>query len=729
MRAIWVLGGVLLCGIMMMQVTSEIPKLLVVTVGTEETDGLRRLKRTADANDIKLEVFGIGEEWQGGDIRIEQGGGQKIRVLRKSLEKYKDENDLIILFIDAYDVILLGNEGQILRKFFTFFDGFRVVFSSEPFCWPNKNLATKYPLVNFGNRYLNSGIFMGYAPEIWNLISYKDVEFNDDDQLYYTRLYLDEQIRLSLRMTLDSMSILFQNLNGASNDMKLETSAEKSGTYFIYNFIYNTYPLVIHGNGPSKLHLNHFGNYIDTLRIAITQTQFTAMDLEKINLPRLFLSIIISKPIPFIREFFENIKKLVYADKQIDLYVYCNQKFLEKELNDFVKNVKGYYRSLLYDGSTTEMGEREARAFSLKQSLALGSDYLIMIDGDVHLNESKALLFMVRIMKEKNLGIFAPLVGQPYNLFTNFWGAIASDGYYARSENYLDIIDHKEVGTWNVPYIGSILVIAKEKLISLSNAYYYDEKLDPDMSFCLFARDKGHFLYLDNSHYYGFLVVSGRVESSKVHPEMYEIFNNKELWEKRYIHPNYFTALNGSTPIMEICQDVYDFPLMSERFCAELIEECEYYGKWSDGKHKDERLIGGYENVPTRDIHMKQIDFEQHWLYMLDEYVRPIQEKLFIGYYKQPVESVMMFVVRYKPEEQASLRPHHDASTYSIDIALNKRGIDYQGGGVHFLRYNCTFDADVVGHSMIFPGRLTHLHEGLETTQGTRYIAVSFINP
>ncbi|OZC12007.1 hypothetical protein X798_01188 [Onchocerca flexuosa] len=352
-----------------------------------------------------------------------------------------------------------------------------------------------------------------------------------------------------------------------------------------------------------------------------------------------------------------------------------------------------------------------------------------MIDGDVHLNNSEALLLMVRTIKPKNLGIFAPLVGQLHKLFTNFWGAIASNGYYARSDNYLDIIDRKEMGTWNVPYIGSILVFAKEKLKSLSNAYYYDKKLDPDMSFCSFARDKGHFLYLDNNHYYGFLVVSEDVESSKVHPEMYQIFNNKELWEKRYIHPNYFAALNGSTPIVEICQDVYDFPLMSERFCAELIEECEYYGKWSDGKHKDERLVGGYENVPTRDIHMKQIDFERHWLYMLDEYVRPIQEKLFVGYYKQPVESVMMFVVRYKPEEQASLRPHHDASTYSIDIALNKRGVDYQGGGVHFLRYNCTFDADVVGYSMIFPGRLTHLHEGLETTQGTRYIAVSFINP
>lgn len=57
----------------------------------------------------------------------------------------------------------------------------------------------------------------------------------------------------------------------------------------------------------------------------------------------------------------------------------------------------------------------------------------------------------------------------------------------------------------------------------------------------------------------------------------------------------------------------------------------------------------------------------------------------------------MMFAVRYRPDEQASLRPHHDASTYSIDIALNSRGLDYEGGGVRYIRYNCTVEADKIG--------------------------------
>lgn len=38
----------------------------------------------------------------------------------------------------------------------------------------------------------------------------------------------------------------------------------------------------------------------------------------------------------------------------------------------------------------------------------------------------------------------------------------------------------------------------------------------------------------------------------------------------------------------------------------------------------------------------------------------------------------LAFVVRYKPDEQPSLMPHHDASTFTINIALNRVGVDYE---------------------------------------------------
>lgn len=39
--------------------------------------------------------------------------------------------------------------------------------------------------------------FIGYAPEIYKLVWDHKVEDTDDDQLYYTQLYLDKELRVS----------------------------------------------------------------------------------------------------------------------------------------------------------------------------------------------------------------------------------------------------------------------------------------------------------------------------------------------------------------------------------------------------------------------------------------------------------------------------------------------------------------------------------------------------
>nr|CAD2135077.1 unnamed protein product [Meloidogyne enterolobii] len=319
--------------------------------------------------------------------------------------------------------------------------------------------------------------------------------------------------------------------------------------------------------------------------------------------------------------------------------------------------------------------------------------------------------------------ILAPLLLRPGTLFSNFWGAISTYGYYARSQDYVSIIQGIRKGIWNFDL--------------LEKSYNWNINVDSDIAFAKFCRDQGHFLYVDASedpYFYGYLIDTDGFSQldnlAQVNLELYDFPNNRQLWEKRYIHPEYFEKVRANgTIVLQECPDVYDFPFLSDRFCEELIQVMENYGQWSDGTNQDARLQGGYENVPTRDIHMIQVGLDKQWLKILDDYIAPIQEKVFIGFYKRPVQADMMFVVRYKPDEQPFLRPHHDASTYSIDMALNKRGVDYEGGGVRFLRYNCTVEADKVGWTMLFPGRLTHYHEGLPTTRGTRYILVSFINP
>lgn len=58
-------------------------------------------------------------------------------------------------------------------------------------------------------------------------------------------------------------------------------------------------------------------------------------------------------------------------------------------------------------------------------------------------------------------------------------------------------------------------------------------------------------------------------------------------------------------------------------------------------------MAGGYENVPTQDIHMNQIGFEEHWLEVIRSYVVPVNGKVYPGYYSK--------VSRYCGIERATL--------------------------------------------------------------------------
>lgn len=68
---------------------------------------------------------------------------------------------------------------------------------------------------------MNSGLFIGYAPELYQILNSGEITNTDDDQLYYTKVYLDEKKRQELNIKLDHRSELFQNLNGATSDVEL----------------------------------------------------------------------------------------------------------------------------------------------------------------------------------------------------------------------------------------------------------------------------------------------------------------------------------------------------------------------------------------------------------------------------------------------------------------------------------------------------------------------------
>lgn len=66
---------------------------------------------------------------------------------------------------------------------------------------------------------------------------------------------------------------------------------------------------------------------------------------------------------------------------------------------------------------------------------------------------------------------------------------------------------------------------------------------------------------------------------------------------------------------------------------------------------QDERLAGGYENVPTVDIHMNQVGFEKEWLKFLREYIVPVTEKLYPGYYPKVRLQMLLWTETFHMEQ------------------------------------------------------------------------------
>ncbi|XP_053633832.1 procollagen-lysine,2-oxoglutarate 5-dioxygenase 1 [Cherax quadricarinatus] len=417
---------------------SEERDLVVITVATNETDGYHRYMRSLNVYGLNVKVLGLGLPWEGGDVKNYAGGGQKVLMLREELAKYKDEPNTVIMFTDSYDVIFTAGKSVILEKFDNL--DARVVFGAEDFCWPNQNLATQYPRVSFGYKYLNSGGFIGYASEVHKIVSSQDISNLDDDQLYYTQIFLDKNLREKYKIKLDTQANIFQNLNGQLGDVSLKF---EDHDVKIINTVYQSTPVVIHGNGLSKIQLNSLGNYLAkswTHDDGCLSCRENSRDLKKLpreEYPRVLIAVFVAKPMPFLEEMLAKVASLNYPKDKLDLLVYNLAEMHEDLVNTWVaeQNSAGY-RSTKVISADDNMKEWHARNLALELCLKNSCDALFSVDGDVHLDNADTLALLL----EHNRPILGAAVIREGQAWSTFWGAINEDGFYARSIDYMDIV-------------------------------------------------------------------------------------------------------------------------------------------------------------------------------------------------------------------------------------------------------------------------------------------------
>lgn len=269
----------------------------------------------------------MGIEWRGGDMQS-TGGGYKLNLLTKALNKLEQIDQTIVLFTDGYDIVYTQPLDVIVARFRA--TGAGVLFGAEHFLWPDRSVEPLYPKLTMGSRYLNSGMFIGYASNVAALLRGTDaIADTDDDQLFFTRAYLDEELRSKLKLQLDHLSTVFQNLNGAIAEVTMKF--DDNGRASLINTAHGTEPAVFHGNGPSKMFLNTYGNYIADAFVNgdCVACQEQRIVLTESSLPTVTVALFIVQASPFFGDFLQLFKDLNYPKDKMDVFIY-NAVSLEK---------------------------------------------------------------------------------------------------------------------------------------------------------------------------------------------------------------------------------------------------------------------------------------------------------------------------------------------------------------------------------------------------------------
>jgi GR25 family glycosyltransferase involved in LPS biosynthesis len=642
-------------------ILENIDEYLVVSVGTENNDALKRFENSCQIYGHPYKILGLNTCWNGGDMAKGPGGGQKVNLLKNELLTWSTEElNKIIIFTDSYDVVVIANKNEIFEKYNKLCgdNDNTIVFSSELSCWPDKELANWYPDSPTKMKYLNSGGFMGKASDILKILD-KEIQNYEDDQYYYTIAFFS-QGNYNIKIVLDYYCEIFQTLNGCTKDIDIVFYNSR-----VKNNNYGSSPCIIHGNGNEniKLYLNSISNY---LAGGWNSTYKFCLNSVINNTPK--------------------------------IYICCQSALNVNEVLDYPLE-QCIIRSLALEDVVDEFLKTDA-------------EYLFVIEKKYHISNPDTLKELLNI----NKSVVGPMVKKNGNEFwSNFWGELSDSGYYVRSFDYFDIISYRRKAIWNIPYLTGIYLIKREVLEKFPNVYKDNSNLDLDMRFCKNLRKTNTFMYVTNLNKYGY------IDDSEI--TIYDVDNSN--WEKKYIHPEYIKNMANLASICdEPCKDLFFFPIFSQLFCSELIQCCDDLNQWSDGKNdKVDPRINTYENVPTQDIHLKQINFEQQWEKIVFKYIAPVASKMYSFYKTKNIN--ISFVVKYSMEGQKNLVQHHDSSTYTINVCLNDA---FEGGGCRFVRQDFVLNNKNIGYASMHPGRLTHYHEGLYITSGKRYILVSFIN-
>jgi GR25 family glycosyltransferase involved in LPS biosynthesis len=492
----------------------------------------------------------------------------------------------------------------------------------------------------------------------------------------------------------DSQCHVFQNVI-QYDDLEVNRSV-------LYNKVTETHPKILCGSSLTQLKLNSLENY--TLYGLKQKYGFKLPDKSPIlHYVDIYAFVIDGYSL----EFIQSLNIVDYPPELLQVTIYSSYPITIPPLK---------FETILIE--TDMINAHQQMILSVSDSC---SSYAWLIYENFNIIHPDILFDCIRSDRD----IVAPLFLQSNSNFSNFWGDLDENGYYARSFDYMDIINQKQKMLWNVPYICGNILLKKDAVMRYPSLFKDNSHLDVDMQFCHNLRLRNELMYLLNLQIYG--TIAEEDEDTTI------VLNGTKWLKEDYLCSEFYDFMYGndydarkSSVFNEVIPDVWQFPFFTEKFCDELVEVATVHGNWSPGLDYsyDFRLDGQHENYPTQDIHLNQLGLHEFWeKIVVGRFFTKIMSKLYA--YKAKKYNIA-FIVKYEHGYQIKLNPHHDASVYTTNIALNTAGTDYEGGGCKFLFKNASITNNPKGWVILHPGKLTHYHEGLPITAGTRYILVSF---
>lgn len=171
--------------------------------------------------------------------------GNYANKLRTAFQASKELTDYThILFLDAFDIVVLAGVEQIMKRFEKFNHPW--VCNSEPNIWPagyaHSFKAEDYPPCDSRWPFLNSGAYLAEREYLKECFERWEIPNRTDDQWYLTEKYLHRPGCIKL----DTNCELFQCLIGG-------WWAFESSPGRLHNNQTGTDPLILHHNGGGRL--------------------------------------------------------------------------------------------------------------------------------------------------------------------------------------------------------------------------------------------------------------------------------------------------------------------------------------------------------------------------------------------------------------------------------------------------------------------------------------------